>query len=425
MARVHLASLGCRVNEAELEQWARDFRAHGVTLAATPEQADLLVVNTCAVTTEAARKSRQLLRRSHRRNPGARLIVSGCYATLDSAGVAGLPGIDLLVPNTDKDRLVEQALAQLDSPTMPAEAMESDAEVLFRRGRQRAFVKVQDGCRWRCSFCIVTIARGQERSRTIAELIAEVNSVAAAGVSEIVLTGVHIGGYGSERGDSLADLLRALLVHTDIPRIRIGSLEPWDLPPDLLGLLASPRLLPHLHLPLQSGCDATLKRMARRCRTADFAALLAQARAAAPMLNVTTDVIVGFPGETDAHWAESLAFVEAMGFGDLHVFSYSPRPGTAAARMPDQVPEATRRERSRAMLAAGARMRRAFMASMAGTPVAVLWESVVGEDDAARRVGYTPNYVRVEQPLARGAAVNTISRVTPLAVNAAGTALEA
>ncbi len=334
--RVRLQSLGCRLNEAELEAWAEGFRRLGLRVAADGEPADLVVVNTCAVTQEAARKSRQLLRRSQRVDPQARLVVSGCLATLEPDSLRAGP--DLVVANGDKDHLVEIAAATLDLPLMPGPGDDAPSETLFARGRQRAFVKVQDGCRHHCTFCITTLARGEERSRPIAEVVDRVNRLAVSGVQEVLLTGVHLGGYGSDLGSEpssdLADLIRGLLAETTVPRIRLGSLEPWDLPDDFWGLFADPRLMPHLHLPMQSGSDRVLRRMGRRCKTAELARLAAEGRAAVPGLNLGTDIILGFPGESESDWAETLAFVEAMGFGQVHAFPYSPRPGTRAASLP-------------------------------------------------------------------------------------------
>ncbi len=335
--KVHFQALGCRLNEAELETWSREFRRRGHQVCADAEQADLVVINTCAVTHEAVRKSRKLLRRTHRANPLAKLVVSGCYASLEPERAAEELGVDLLVPNPDKDRLVEIAERRLHLHAMPLMATETDANPLLARGRQRAFIKVQDGCRYRCTFCIVTQARGEERSRSTTEVVEQVNQLYAEGIHEVVLAGVHIGGYGSDDGSSLYELIKAVLKDTDMPRIRIGSVEPWDLPDNFWDLFDNPRFLPHLHLPLQSGSDPVLRRMARRCKSSEFELLSLQGRAAVPDLNITTDIIVGFPGETEQEWRETLEHVERIGFGHLHIFPFSPRSGTKAARMPDPV----------------------------------------------------------------------------------------
>ena len=395
--RIHLKALGCRLNEAELDTWSRDFTARGHRMTGDPAEADLVVINTCAVTEEAVRKSRQLVRRAHRTNPAAKLVMSGCYASLDPEQAAAELGVDLVVANPDKDRLVAIASEALHLPTMPAIAAEPGEQALLAKSRQRAFIKVQDGCRYRCTYCIVTLARGEERSRPIAEIVAEINQLHTSGIQEVVLTGVHLGGYGSDNGSDLHALVSAVLADTDIPRLRLGSLEPWDLPPDLWGQFANPRFMPHLHLPMQSGADAVLRRMARRCKSGEFAQMLDAAHSTVPDLNVTTDIIVGFPGETDDEWAQTLDFVERMGFGHLHIFAFSPRAGTKAAGLADPVPREIKRRRSEQLHALGARLKRRMLEGFVGREFEVLVEGAPQQDDAGRRLwsGYTPNFLRV------------------------------
>ncbi len=439
--RVRLKALGCRLNEAELEGWARAFRGRGHHVVGEGEAADLVVLNSCAVTGEAARKSRQVIRRLHRELPAARLVVSGCYASLSPEDVRDALGVDLVVDNGDKDQLVEIAARELDLPVMPALASEPGEPALFARGRSRAFVKVQDGCRYRCTFCIVTVARGNEHSRPVADIVSEVNALHTAGIQEAVLTGVHVGGYGSDLGSSLYELLRTLLAETDIPRLRLASVEPWDLPEDFFALFSNSRLAPHMHLPLQSGADSVLRRMARRCRTAEFRALVEQARRAVPEFNVTTDVIVGFPGESDAEWRETLAFVESVGFGHLHIFSYSPRSGTKAARLPDQVGAEVKKARSRELHALARRLKQAHLEAQLGRVRPVLWEgsaeahgaphgsgqSALRRDAAARVYGYTPNFTRVAADMPGGAPAwgNRIHRARLVRVSPCGEFAEA
>jgi threonylcarbamoyladenosine tRNA methylthiotransferase MtaB len=281
---VHLRTLGCRLNEAELESWAQAFQKAGHKITREQNEAQLIIVNSCAVTQDAVRKSRQLIRRIHRDNPSAKIIASGCYVTLNTDEAAQLLGVDLIVSNQDKDRLVELAMQELDIPTMPAMSTEPGETSLFSRGRQRAFVKVQDGCRYRCTFCIVTVARGEEKSTTIEQIVQDINRLVEQGIKEVILTGVHLGGYGSDIGQNLAHLITAILEQTTIPRLRLGSLEPWDLPDNFFALFTNPRLMPHLHLPLQSGSDSVLKRMARRCKTEEFTQIIADARAQVPHL---------------------------------------------------------------------------------------------------------------------------------------------
>ncbi len=393
--RVHLKTLGCRLNEAELESWARAFRARGFRISSDDRQADLLVVNTCAVTEEAARKSRKLLRRAQRENPAARLVVSGCYASLEPEAAAAL-GVDLVVPNADKGRLVEIAARELSLPLMPASATEPGEYGLLARNRQRAFVKVQDGCRYRCSYCIVTLARGEEHSRPIEEVVEEVRRIHQEGIQEVVLAGVHLGGYGSDLDSSLAALVESILEQTGIPRLRLGSLEPWELSDHFWRLFDDPRLMPHLHLPMQSGADSVLRRMSRRCRSGEFLALAERARARVPALNITTDIIVGFPGETEAEWRQTLAFVEAAGFGDIHIFAFSPRAGTKAATLPDPVPREIQRRRSEELHRVAEKLRHQAQQRWLGRQAEVLVE---GNPERAggkwRWSGYTPDYQRV------------------------------
>jgi len=407
--QVHLQALGCRLNEAELETWSRQFLARGHSLTDDPAAADLVVVNTCAVTDEAVRKSRKLLRRTHRNNPRAKLVVSGCYASLEPGEAKDQLGVDLLVANQDKERLVEIASRELELPTMPLLATEPGANPLLARGRQRAFIKVQDGCRYRCTFCIVTEARGDERSRPLAEVVEQINRLHAEGIQEAVLTGVHIGGYGSDSGSSLSQLIRTVLAETDMPRIRIGSVEPWDLPPDFWELFANPRFQPHLHLPLQSGSDSVLRRMARRCKSSEFAELVATARERVLDFNVTTDIIVGFPGESDAQWRESLEFVRQTGFGHLHIFPFSPRSGTKAARLPNQVDAATKKARSRELHQLARELKRETLERYVGRRFPVLVEGrsrVEGssqmEGTGGHWFGYTPNFLQVVIPAQPG-----------------------
>ncbi|MEN8178425.1 MAG: tRNA (N(6)-L-threonylcarbamoyladenosine(37)-C(2))-methylthiotransferase MtaB [Pseudomonadota bacterium] len=388
---IHLKTLGCRLNEAELETWSRDFQAQGHSLTNQPDQADLLVVNTCAVTEEAVRKSRKLLGRAHRQNPNARLVVSGCYASLDPSATAQAEGVDLVVNNQDKERLVEIVSEKLDLKVMPEMAIETETSGLLERGRQRAFIKVQDGCRYRCTFCIVTLARGEERSRPVDEVISEINRLHAEGIQEVVLTGVHLGGYGSDTGSNLHELISKVLTETGIPRLRVGSLEPWDLPEGFWELFLNPRFMPHLHLPLQSGSDSMLRRMARRCRTEEYRQIIGQARAAVKDFNVTTDIIVGFPGETDDEWQQTFDFVEEIGFGHLHIFAYSPRSGTKAAQLTNPVSRESKRLRSEALHALGEKLKRETLQHYLGRTLPVLVEG----SGANGWSGYTPNYMRV------------------------------
>ena len=395
--KVHLKTLGCRLNEAELETWAQAFQKSGHSITKRAEAAQLIVINSCAVTQDAARKSRQLIRRIHRDNPQAKLVVSGCYATLNQDEAASLMGVDLVVSNKDKDQLVEKTLTELNMDSMPAMSTEPGEISLFTRGRQRAFVKVQDGCRYRCTFCIVTVARGEEVSRPVQAVIDEINALHQQGITEVILTGVHLGGYGSDLGNNLSDLIKAILAETDIPRLRLGSLEPWELPEDFFELFRNPRLMPHLHLPLQSGSDTVLRRMARRCKTEEFAAIVSQLRAQIPHFNITTDIIVGFPGETEQEWQDSFDFIKQTGFGHIHIFTYSSREGTKAATLPNQVSNEIKKQRSQQLHQLANDMKIKFCQDNIGNEFPVLWEgySEPLEGGKQRVFGYTPNYLRV------------------------------
>ncbi len=370
--RVKLGALGCRLNEAELQMLATELAqaGHEICAPGADDGADLVVLNTCAVTGEAARKSRQRVRQLQRRHPGAQLVVTGCQATLEPRRV---PEGVVTVDNQDKDRLFEVIAERVGLERHLPQAANA-TQVLSRRGRTRAFVKVQDGCRHQCAYCIVTVARGEERSRTVPDLVEQVQGLAAEGVAEIVLAGVHVGGYGRDVGSDLTSLVRALLDDTDIPRIRFASVEPWDIPPRFFALFDDDRVMPHMHLPAQSGSDSVLKRMFRRGTAASFEALVDLARARDPGFNVTTDVIVGFPGETDAEFDETVAFCERVGFGHIHVFPFSAREGTRAAALSDVVDDATKQARTQRLIALSDEQTRARLAAQVGSTQRVLVE---------------------------------------------------
>lgn len=416
--QIHLKTLGCRLNEAELESWAEGFQKKGHRLTESADNADLLVVNTCAVTQEAVKKSRQIIRRTHRNNTKAKLVVSGCYASLDDAIEKDIPGIDLVVHNKEKDQLVDIALNELNFETMPEMSTEPGEASIFKRGRNRAFIKIQDGCRYRCTFCIVTVARGNERSRTEADIIKDINQFHRQGIQEVVLTGVHVGGYGSDINSNLFQLIKTILSETDIPRVRLASVEPWDLPEEFFSLFANPRLMPHMHLPLQSGSDTVLKRMARRCKTDDFKKLIQQARQEIPNFNLTTDVIVGFPGETDQEWKESIEFIENISFSHIHIFTYSKREGTKASTLKDQVETNIKKQRSKQLHELALSMRRKELSQHLGTTQNILWETLTSN---GAWMGYTENFMRVEvRNAAERQLENKITKVklTELAENA-------
>jgi threonylcarbamoyladenosine tRNA methylthiotransferase MtaB len=403
--RVRLESIGCRLNIGEIEAISRELADAGHRLVGPGEAADLCVFNSCAVTGVASRKSRQVLRQLRRTQPEAKLVATGCLAELSPDALRRL-GVDLIVGNEDKDRMAD-VLARAGLLAEPADTAETSVSPTQAHpgGRTRAFFKVQDGCDNSCTFCVVTVARGAGRSVAPDRVVSELRTLGAGGYREVVLTGVHLGSYGRDLDDrvGLEELVRRVLAETDIPRIRLSSLEPWDLDESFFELFADPRLLPHVHLPLQSGCDATLRRMARRVDQQGFARLVAAARAATPEMSVSTDVMVGFPGEDEREFSLSLEFVEEMAFSRLHVFRYSPRQGTRAADMPRQVPGPVAQERSRRMRSLGARLEREFSCRFVGETASVLWEQNESFGAGLRWNGLTPNYIRAvtETPAGR------------------------
>ncbi len=412
--KIRLDFIGCRLNISETEHLSRQFKIAGHQVVGPGEPADLCVFNSCTVTNIAARTSRQRIRRLKRENPGAAVVVTGCYAELEPQAIQNL-GVDLVVGNEEKDNLVQKTIAAgLLGPADAIPAPDASFPLPSPGEHTRAFVKVQDGCDNRCTFCIVTVARGAGRSRPIAEVVSEIRQLAAAGYQEAVLTGVHLGSFGHDRGNrrGLYRLVRTLLRETDIPRLRLSSLEPWDLDAEFFSLWESPRLCRHLHLPLQSGSDAVLRRMARRTTQANFATLVESARAAIPGLGVTTDIIVGFPGETDAEFADTLTFVDQMAFSGTHIFRYSPREGTVAANMPYQIDPLVMHDRSRQLHALSARHERAFRQSLVGQTLPVLWETREDAVGGAMWSGLTDNYVRVSA----FATQNRYNQITPVAI---------
>jgi threonylcarbamoyladenosine tRNA methylthiotransferase MtaB len=393
--KIFLDTIGCRLNQAEIESLARQFRAAGHEIVATAAEADLAVVNTCTVTAEAASDSRAAIRQAKRLGVGE-VVVTGCWATLEPDKAAALSGVTRIVPNQKKDSLAADLLG------LPQEFF--DLEPIARQPlpglhqRTRAFIKVQDGCDNACTFCITTLARGGSRSRPLDEIVTDIDSALNGGAQEIVLTGVHLGSWGLDfqPAHRIPDLVSALLARTSAPRLRLSSLEPWDLDADFFSLWHSPRLCRHLHLPLQSGSDRVLRRMARKTTPDLFAALVQSARAAIPEVAITTDVIVGFPGETDEEFAETMEFVQSMGFAGGHVFSYSARPGTPAARMKGQVRGEAVKARSAALRMVLAESAEAYHRKFIGKSIPVLWEAIsILTDEGWQIEGLTDNYMRV------------------------------
>jgi threonylcarbamoyladenosine tRNA methylthiotransferase MtaB len=406
--KVYLDTVGCRLNQSEIETMARQFRAAGHEIVATANEADMAVVNTCAVTTQAAADSRGTVRRIARAGVDE-IVATGCWATLQPGKAAALPNVLRVVNNAQKETLVPELLS------LPTESFE--LEPIAREPlpglhqRTRAFIKVQDGCDNHCTFCITTVARGEGRSRPLADVIADIQSALDGGTKEIVLTGVHLGSWGQEWDVHLRDLVKAILKHTDTPRLRLSSLEPWDLDAAFFALWEDERLCQHLHLPLQSGCAATLKRMARKTTPASFRDLVAAARQIMPDAAITTDVIAGFPGETDEEFAESLNFIREMNFAGGHAFTYSPRPGTGAARLGGQVRHEVRKERNAILREVFEEGAKAYRQRFLGQETSVLWESVTQMSGQGWQMeGLTGNYLRV-QAVAPQARWNHLDRV--------------
>jgi len=393
--KIYLDTIGCRLNQSEIETFAWQFRAAGHELVETPAEADLTVINTCDVTTAAAADSRKKIRGASRAGTGG-IVATGCWATLNPDAAQFLSGVTQVVPNGSKEFLVPEILK------ISPESF--DLEPLIRqplpgsRSRTRAFIKVQDGCDNRCTFCITTVARGRGLSVPTDRILMDINAALAGGTQEIVLTGVHLGSWGQdyENKRHLRDLVETVLEVTNITRLRLSSLEPWDLDEGFFSLWRDERLARHLHLPLQSGSAATLKRMGRKTTPEGFARLVEAARSQIPDVAITTDIITGFPGETEAEFAESLDFVRKINFANGHVFTYSERPGTAAAKMTNQVLHPIRKSRNSAFRSVFEQSSVDYRARFVGERLSVLWEKAAPDDTDRWKVsGLTDNYLRV------------------------------
>jgi len=372
---VEILTFGCRLNAYESVAM-RDLASRALASG----QGRTIIVNTCAVTAEAERQARQAIRRAHRDHPDARIIVTGCAAQIAPDRWAALPGVARVIGNADK--LKPETWAALDAPPAPVTdimaATETAAHLVTDfAGRARAFVQVQQGCDHRCTFCVIPFGRGPSRSVPIGAIVEQVRALVAAGYREVVLTGVDITSFGSDLPGrpSLGQMVRRLLALVpELPRLRLSSLDPVELDDDLWRLIAEePRLMPHLHLSLQHGADLILKRMKRRHRRADAIALAERARRLRPEIVLGADLIAGFPTETEEHFAETLSLVEECGLTFLHVFPFSARPGTPAARMP-QLPVPLRKERAARLREAGAKAAQRFFASRIGREESVLFE---------------------------------------------------
>jgi len=470
MPTVALANLGCKVNQYETERMAQSFEACGFTLTDFRARADVYVVNTCSVTADADKKSRHTARKAARQNPDAQVVLTGCFAQMALDTGLDVEGATLLVPNSQKMRTAAHVLDAFpgliqyssspaiqpmsDLAVFPESApgglvrpvpMDADIDGRGRpsydktadqatpavqlsitpvRGgpalnRTRATLKIQDGCRYFCSFCSIPFTRNTMASRPLWDVLAEAGQLADAGVREVVVTGVCVGAYGPETGSGgakLADVLTAVADVDGIDRVRLSSVQPVEVPDEVIDAIAAhPNIAPHLHLSLQSGDDTILRAMNRPYDTAYFADKVARLRAAVPGIGLTTDLIVGFPGETEALFENTLRFAERMQFTRTHVFRYSPRQRTAAADLPDSVPPEEKERRHRALTAVCVGSQKAFAAAQIGKTVDVLVEASGSRDGWLS--GYTGNYVRVQFPASRevrGAmAAVTITDVLP------------
>ncbi|HEY8392009.1 MAG TPA: tRNA (N(6)-L-threonylcarbamoyladenosine(37)-C(2))-methylthiotransferase MtaB [Capillibacterium sp.] len=353
--RVAFHTLGCKVNQFDTEGLIADFQAHGYRVVAFDEPAEIYILNTCAVTKEAERKAGQLIRRIKREHPAAFLVVTGCYAQTSADGLSALPEVDLVVGVAGRSRLREILEAKLpagEKNRVLPWAGSGEFEVLNPdfSGQTRAFLKVEDGCQSYCSYCIIPFARGPVRSLPLDLVLKEIDRLLGLGYKEIVLVGIHLGHYGIDRGDSLAKLLKAVeerWAGTERRwRLRLGSIDPTDFTPELMEILFNAKLLcNHLHIPLQSGSGKILALMNRGYTPDDYAGLVSVLRKGRPGLAVTTDLMVGFPGETEADFGETLNFLRAVGFSRIHIFPYSLRAGTAAAKLPGHLPRRVKEER--------------------------------------------------------------------------------
>ena len=461
--RIYLDQIGCRLNYSEMEGLARRLTIAGHSVVDEPEQAQVVIFNSCAVTAGAVRDSRKRVGALHKAAPRARIALTGCYATLDPSAAATMPGVGMVADNSQKELLpvllepwsaefedtsslvrlapdadpfdfpdvagepsgVQAPMRASATPTLQSATLQNPAL------RTRAFVKVQDGCNNRCTFCIVTSLRGDSRSRPLDAVVEEIGQHVRQGIQEAVLTGVHLGAYGrdlpaSQAGD-LKQLVAAILTHTDIARLRLSSLEPWELADGFFELWARwpGRLCPHLHLPLQAGTDRQLRAMARRCTVDSYRQLLMEARATIPDLTVTTDLIAGFPGESEADFAQGLAFVQDCHFAHAHVFPYSAREGTAAARFGDQIMPTVKKQRVQHLQAAVAATGQVERLRFVDTTRPVLWEGwgePVAGSGLERWTGLTDNYLRVHA--LAPAAENWHNRIALARLKGAGDRLE-
>ena len=386
--RIALETLGCKLNQAETESLARELTGAGHKIVSRTEPADVCIVNTCTVTHVSDSKSRHLLRQAVRKNPGALVVATGCYAQRAPAELSRITGVNLVIGNDRKLDLPE-LLAELGctaNPSVPEEILPGHTPAV----RTRSFIRIQDGCTSFCTYCIVPKVRGDEVSIPVDEIVTEVRQRALEGYKEIVLTGTKVGSY-NHNGTNLTSLLEKVLAETDMPRIRLSSLQPQEITPALINIWDDSRLCPHFHLSLQSGSDRILKRMKRRYSTHEYRQAVSLIREQVPDVAITTDIITGFPGETDEDFEESYRFCQEMDFARIHVFPFSARSGTKAAHLPGQVDYEVKQQRTQKMLSLAEESSRQFRLRFSGRTMMVLWEQQTAD---GRWTGITGNYIR-------------------------------
>ncbi|MBO9600123.1 MAG: tRNA (N(6)-L-threonylcarbamoyladenosine(37)-C(2))-methylthiotransferase MtaB, partial [Cohnella sp.] len=406
MPNVAFYTLGCKVNFYDTEAIWQLFKNEGYEQVDFEQTAaDVYVINTCTVTNTGDKKSRQIIRRAVRRNPEAIIAVTGCYAQTSPAEIMAIPGVDLVVGTQDRDKLMTY-IADIQSDRKPMNAVRNimktrefeELDVPDFSERTRAFLKIQEGCNNFCTFCIIPWSRGLSRSRKPESVLNQAKQLVAAGYKEIVLTGIHTGGYGDDLENyRLADLLKDLDRVDGLERIRISSIEASQIDDEMIAVLnGSPKMCRHLHIPLQAGDDAILKRMRRKYTTAEFAEKIRRIHEAMPGVAITTDVIVGFPGETEEQFENGYRFMERMKFAEMHVFPYSKRTGTPAARMEDQVDEEMKHERVHKLIDLSERMQAAYGREWVGKVLDVIPErEAKGLEGQGLVSGYTDNYIQV------------------------------
>lgn len=387
--RVKLDTLGCKLNQAETELLAGQFVGAGYRLTSSLDEADIYVLNTCTVTHIADRKSRHLLRMARRRNTEAVIIAAGCYAQRNSKELADIDGVNIVLGNDEKMNMLQllEAGGYLDKPDSNQGYSQIEHENVLRN---RAFIKAQDGCDNYCAYCIVPMVRGREENLPVEQVIAQVKNRVDCGYKEVVITGTEIGSYSYD-GINLNRLVEEILSETDVTRLRLSSLQPHHITPKLMRLWHSPRLCPHLHLSLQSGSDSVLERMKRRYSINDYSKAISLVRSIVPEAAVTTDVIVGFPGESEEEFEESYSFCKGVGFARIHVFPFSPRQGTEAAEMKRQISARIKKQRSQRMLALAEESAGNYRKRFLGRTMPVLWE----QKSKGIWSGLTANYIRV------------------------------